>query len=80
MDCRLHHGSTARGSERETSMDFEGISPELLEKARTCQTPEEIFKLAEEAGVDLSEQQLEAIAGGGSWGCDYEPCPEAWHA
>ncbi len=57
-----------------------GISPDLREKARDCKTPEEMVELAKEAGIELSEEQLDAIAGGGFWDCEDEPCVTAWHA
>ena len=61
-------------------MDFESISPELQKKARACQTPDEIVDLAKEAGVELSEEQLDAIAGGDFWNCKDEPCITVLHA
>ena len=51
-------------------MDFENLSPELLEKARACKTPEELVKLAEEEGISLTDEQLEKIAGGIKWNLD----------
>ena len=46
------------------------ISPELREKAKACNTPEEILALAKSEGYKLSEAELEEISGGGSsvWG------------
>jgi predicted ribosomally synthesized peptide with nif11-like leader len=41
------------------------ISPELREKARACQTPEDILALAKKEGYKLSEEELEAVSGGG---------------
>lgn len=51
-------------------MKLEDLSPELREKAKACQTAEELFALAKEEGVELSEEDLESISGG--WGT----CPE----
>lgn len=51
-------------------MKLEDLSPELREKAQACKTTEELFALAKEEGVELSEEDLEAISGG--WGT----CPE----
>ena len=53
-------------------MDFDNISPELVERARACKTPEELIALAEEQGVELTDEQLEAVDGGVNWKCpDY---------
>jgi predicted ribosomally synthesized peptide with nif11-like leader len=49
-------------------MDFKDISPELREKAKACQTPEEMLALAKKEGYKLSEEDLEAISGG-RWSC-----------
>ncbi len=37
------------------------VSKELLAKAMSCETPEELEKLAKEAGVELSEEQAKAF-------------------
>ncbi len=37
------------------------IPKELLAKAMTCETPEELAKLAKEAGVELSEDPAKAF-------------------
>ena len=47
-------------------MDYENISPELKEKALACKSTEELVALAKSEGIELSEEQLESIAGG-SW-------------
>jgi len=47
-------------------MDFENISDELKEKAKACTTPEEILELVKSEGIELSDEQVEAISGG-SW-------------
>ena len=48
-------------------MDFKNLTPEQLEKAKACTTPEELLALAKEEGYELSEEQLEGIAGGNAW-------------
>ena len=45
-------------------MKLEGLSPELREEVLACETPEEILALARKVGHDLSDDELEAIAGG----------------
>jgi len=57
-------------------MSFEDLkNPELQEKLRNAQTPEELVALARAEGVELSDEQLEAISGG-KWGCDHDGCPD----
>ena len=45
-------------------MDIKDLSPEQLEKAKACKTVEEIVALAKEEGVELTDEQLEAVSGG----------------
>ena len=51
-------------------MKIEDLSPELQEKAFACKTPEALISLAKEEGYELSEDELESIAGGLDWSCD----------
>lgn len=48
-------------------MEFESLSPEQLAKARECETVEEMLALAKEEGYELSDEELEGVAGGGVW-------------
>ncbi len=57
-------------------MDFTDLTPELQEKARACKTPEELLALAKEEGVELTEEQLEAVAGGRAWYCPLDCQPD----
>ncbi len=41
-------------------IDGNVISKEVLAKAMTCDTPEELVKLAKENGVELTKEQAEA--------------------
>ena len=43
------------------------ISPELREKAKACNSPEELLTLAKQEGYKLSDAEMEAVAGGGVW-------------
>ena len=56
-------------------MNYEGLTAEQKAKARACKTPEEMLALAKEEGMELTDEQLEAVSGG--WGtCDgYIGCP-----
>ena len=42
-----------------------GLTEEQIAKAEACQSADEIFALAKEEGVELSEEQLEYVSGGG---------------
>ena len=50
-------------------MEFKDLTPEQQEKARACKTPEEMLELAKAAGYELSDAELDGIAGG-AWACD----------
>ena len=50
---------------KELPMNFEDLTPEQLEKANACTSVEELFKLAVEEGVELTDEQMEALSGGG---------------
>ena len=53
------------------------LTSELMEKAKACSTADELLTLAKEEGVELTDEQLEAVAGGGIWSCeDHESCDE----
>lgn len=47
-------------------MKFEDLTPEQMEKAKACNTPQDFLSLAKEEGYELSDEELEAISGG--WG------------
>lgn len=58
-------------------MKFEDLTPQQKEKAIACKTPNELLELAKQEGIELSDDQLDTISGGG-WS---EPsCPDdtAW--
>ena len=49
-------------------MNFEDLkNPELQEKLKNAQTTEDLIALAREEGIELSDEQLEAVSGGGKW-------------
>lgn len=56
------------------NLDGMDITPELRDKAKACQTPEELLALAKKEGYKLTEDQLEAVAGGGTWSSDEAKC------
>ena len=45
-------------------MKLEDWSPEQVEKAQACKTPEDILALAREEGYELSDEELNGVAGG----------------
>lgn len=47
-------------------MDFEAMNEEMKAKAKACTSPEELLALAREEGYELSDEDLEGIAGGWS--------------
>ena len=51
---------------------FAQLSDEQKEQFRNCKDMDEVMKLANEENVELSDDQLEFLAGGG---CDGK-CPE----
>ena len=52
-------------------MDFEDLAPELKERALACKTAEELIALAESEGLELGDEELEAVSGGkGGWKCE----------
>ena len=46
-------------------MEFDELTEEQKEKIRECKTSEEILAVVEEEDIELSEDQLEAVSGGG---------------
>lgn len=50
-------------------MEFNDLTDEQRAKARACTTAEELAALAREEGIELTDEQLEGIAGGGRWNC-----------
>lgn len=48
-------------------MNFDDLqNPELQVKVKACKTPEEVLALAKEEGYELTDEELESVAGG-SW-------------
>ena len=49
---------------------YDGLSEDLKKKASECKTAEELMELAKSEGIELTDEQLDAISGGESWFCD----------
>lgn len=61
-------------------MNYEDLTPEQREMAKSCSTPEELLELSKKHGYELSVEELDAASGGGSWSCPghcdgYYPAP-----
>jgi len=48
-------------------MKFEDLTPEQREKAKACKSREEFLAMAQEEGLELSEDELDAVDGGVWW-------------
>ena len=49
-------------------MSIEDFTPEQVEMAKACKTAEELFDLAKQEGVELTDEQLDQVSGGVNWG------------
>ena len=58
-------------------MNVNDLSPELRKRALECKSREELAELAKNEGVELSDEQLESLSGGGkaAWDCNYYELP-----
>lgn len=43
---------------------FKGLSEEQIAKIKACKSQEEILAVAKEEGIELNDEQLEAVSGG----------------
>ena len=43
---------------------LKGLTDEQIAKVKACKNGEELLKLAKEEGIELSDEQLEAVNGG----------------
>ena len=50
-------------------MEFNDLTEEQKAQVMACKTADELIALAKAEGVELSEEQLDAIAGGDSFWC-----------
>ena len=55
---------------------LKGLTEEQIEKVRACKNQDEVLAFAKQEGIELTDEQLEAVNGGF---CDshppIEPCP-----
>ncbi len=52
-------------------MSFEGMDKELLESAKACTSIEELRACCADQGIELSDEELSGIAGGGGFSPDF---------
>ncbi len=55
---------------------LKGLTEEQIKKVEDCKSSEEILALAKAEGVSLSDEQLEAVSGGGCFGGGDYTCPK----
>ena len=47
---------------------FKGLTPEQIEKAKACENVSDLIQLAKDEDVTLTDEQLDAVNGGGCSG------------
>ena len=57
-------------------MEFDDLTDEQKARVKACKTTEELFSLAKEEGIELGEEELEAINGGMVSGWSIPGCPK----
>jgi len=45
---------------------LKGLSEEQIKKIKACKNSEELLALAKEEGIELNDEQLETVSGGGA--------------
>ena len=48
---------------------FNELTPDQMEKARACKSSDELVELAESEGIELTDEQLDAVSGGSWYNC-----------
>ena len=51
---------------------LKGLSEEQIAKIKDCKTQEDLLRVAKEEGIELTDEQLEAVTGGA---CTTPQCP-----
>ena len=52
---------------------LKGLTEEQIAKIKSCKNQEDLLALAKEEGIELTDEQLEAVSGGN---CDSSACPD----
>ena len=58
------------------AISFDDLTEEQKAKASACKTTEELFELAKSEGIELTDEDLEAIDGGMVSGWSIPGCPK----
>ena len=48
---------------------FSDLTPDQMEKARTCRSSDDLVEFAKSEGIELTDEQLDAVAGGAWYSC-----------
>lgn len=51
---------------------LKGLTPDQIEKVRACEDYGDLLQLAKDEGVELNDEQLAAVSGGGCSSSDEE--------
>ena len=49
---------------------LDGLSEEMRARVSECESPKDLIALADEQGIELTDEQLEAVSGGVNWDVD----------
>ena len=52
-------------------LNIEDLSPELKQKVIECKSPEELLRLAEAEGYNLTDEELASVSGGSTDWCGF---------
>ena len=58
------------------AISFDDLTEEQKEKVRACKTTDELFELAKSEGVELGDEELEAVNAGMVSGWSIPGCPK----
>ena len=61
-------------------MNIKDLTPEQMEKAKACKDASELIALATAEGIELSDQELDGLAGAGGWSCSAQNCGAPFHS
>ena len=64
LPYNLHKPKAGKGMR----VDFDNLkNPEFQEKLKTCKSADELIALAKKEGVELTDEQIDAVSGGVEW-------------